>query len=316
MPLVMFVSRRILISIVTMLIVATVVYFITAVLPGDVATRILGRSPDPEQLALLRERLGLNEPLASRFFGWLSGLLQGDLGNSLVTGQPVAAVVGKALWNSTLMALFVLVLYVPITVIPATIQALNVDSKVDNAYSSFSLAIQSVPDFLLGTILLLVFARWLPILPPRSTIDSANSGLEILRALILPGITIALVMATYATRFLRDSLIDVLNSDYVKMARLNGISERTILWRHAFPNALVPALTVTSLSLTYLFGGVVVVEQVFSFPGVGQLLVGALMQLDVPVIQATVLIAAGVYIAGNLIVDVLTLYFNPRLRQL
>jgi peptide/nickel transport system permease protein len=299
-----------------MIIVATVVYFVTSVLPGDVATRILGRSPDPEQLSILRERLGLNAPVMTRFADWLFALLRGDLGNSLVTGQPVAPYVGKAFWNSSLMALFVLALYVPLTIIPATIQALRVDSAVDNAYSGFSLAVQSIPDFLLGTILLLIFARWLPILPARSTIDSANTTWEIVRALVLPGVTIALVMATYATRFLRDSLIDVLNSDYVKMARLNGISERAILWRHAFPNALVPAMTVTSLSLTYLFGGVVVVEQVFSFPGIGQLLIGALMQLDVPVIQATVLIASGVYIAGNLLVDVLTLYFNPRLRQL
>ncbi|KQU95559.1 hypothetical protein ASD12_23955 [Mesorhizobium sp. Root102] len=315
MPLALFIGRRVAVGVLTVLLVLTAVFFVTALLPGDVATRILGRSPDPGQLAILRQSLGLDLPLLSRFASWFLNMLTGDFGTSLVTGKPVTSIVGSALWNSTLLSIFVLCVYFPLTVGLAVIQAVRVDTKTDTLLSAIALIIQSIPDFLLGTLILLLFAKIIPILPPRSTIDSSSSNLEVLRALVLPGITVALVMGTYATRFLRDSLIDVLNSDYVRMARLNGIGERTVLWRHAFPNALVPVMTVTSLTLTYLFGGVVVVERVFSYPGMGQLLVGSLLQMDIPVIQATVLFAAGVYILGNILVDTLTLYFNPRLRQ-
>lgn len=314
MPLLRYVVNHVLVSVLTLALVATIIFFATAILPGDVATRMLGRNPDPVQLELVRERLGLDQPLLLRFVDWCAGIVQGDFGVSLVSGQPVNEIALRAFWNSTILAAFVLLLYVPLAVIPAMIQAVRADSPADNVLSGVSLAIQSLPDFLIATFLLLIFVKWFPILPARSTIDSSMGGWELLRALVLPGVTIALVMSTYATRFLRDSLIDVLNSDYIRMARLNGLDERTILWKHALPNALVPAMNVTSLSLTYLFGGVVVVEQVFAFPGFGQLLVGALLQLDIPIIQATILLASAVYIAGNLAVDMLTLVVSPRLR--
>ncbi|HVZ00800.1 MAG TPA: ABC transporter permease [Dongiaceae bacterium] len=314
MPLLRFIATRISISLVTMLIVAVVIYFATAILPGDVASRLLGRSPDPTALAILQKRLGLDVPLVFRFLKWLGHVLIGDPGVSLISGQPVAEIVGRTLWNSSLLALLALLIYLPIAVIPAAIQAIYADRKTDHAISGAALGIMSLPDFLLGTFLLLAFAAWWPIFPPRSTIDETSGALDVLRALVLPAVTIALVMGTYATRYLRENLIEVLNSDYVRMARLNGIRESTVLWRHAFPNALVPTLNVTSLSLTYLFGGVVVVEKVFAFPGFGNLLVSSLMQLDVPVIQATVLVAAAIYVAGNLVADLLTVMVNPRLR--
>lgn len=309
------IAGRIAISLVTLLVVAIAVFMMTALQPGDVATRILGRSPDPAQLEILRQRLGVDEPVATRFLGWLTRLVRGDLGESLVSGQPVADILGRRLWNSALLAAFALVLYLPIAVVPAVLQAMHANQRLDHIISALSLCILSIPDFLLATGLLLLFAAFIPILPARSTIDAASTWPETFAAISLPGFTIALVMGTYAMRYLRDSLIEVLASDYIRMARLNGISERTILWRHALPNALVPALNITSLNLTYLFGGVVVIEQVFAYPGFGQLLVGSLMQLDVPVIQATVLVAAGVYILGNIVVDLLTPLLNPRLRQ-
>lgn len=314
MQLLRFVATRIGTSLITLMIVAIVIFFATAILPGDVASRLLGRSPDPTSLALLQTRLGLDLPLPVRFLNWIGHLLIGDPGVSLISGQPVLEMVGRTLWNSFLLSVMALLIYLPIAIIPAAIQAVHADEKTDHAISGAALGIMSLPDFLLGTFLLLTFAAWWPILPPRSTIDESSSALETLGALVLPAVTIALVMGTYAMRFLRDSLIEVLNSDYVRMARLNGVRESTVLWRHAFPNALVPTLNVTSLSLTYLFGGVVVVEKVFAFPGFGSLLVSSLMQLDVPVIQATVLVAAAIYIVGNLVADILTVIVNPRLR--
>jgi peptide/nickel transport system permease protein len=315
MPLLRFLGFRLLAAIGMLIAVSAVIFVITEVLPGDVATRILGRSPDPERLAILRERLGLDQPLPLRYLAWIGGVFTGDFGHSLVSGQPVIDVVARRFFNSLLLALAAFVLYLPIAVIPAIVQAVNRDRPIDQAISGISLAILSIPDFLLGTIFLILFASIMPIAPARSTIDGAMSAWEVLRALALPALTIALVMGTYATRYLRDSLIEALEGDYIRMARLNGIPERRVLWRHALPNALIPAINITSLNLTYLFGGVVVVEQVFAFPGFGALLVGSLMQLDVPLIQATILIAAAVYIFGNLLADISAMLLNPKLRH-
>jgi peptide/nickel transport system permease protein len=279
--------------------VSALVFAMTDILPGDVASRILGRNPDPERLAILRERLAMT----------------GDFGVSLVSGQPVSEIVGRRLFNSCLLAALAFLIYLPLAVIPALIQAVHRDRALDQIISGITLAVLSVPDFLLGTILLILFASVWPIAPARATIDAGMDWSETIRALILPALTVALVMGTYAMRYLRDSLIEALDTEYVRIARLNGIPERRILFRHALPNALVPAVNITSLNLTYLFGGVVVVEQVFAFPGFGALLVGSLMQLDIPLIQATVLIAAAVYIFGNVLADITAMALNPRLRH-
>jgi peptide/nickel transport system permease protein len=295
--------------------VSALLFAMTDILPGDVASRILGRNPDPERLAILRERLGLDQPLLSRYASWIGSAMTGDFGVSLVSGQPVSEIVGRRLFNSCLLAALAFLIYLPLAVIPALIQAVHRDRALDQIISGITLAVLSVPDFLLGTILLILFASVWPIAPARATIDAGMDWSETIRALILPALTVALVMGTYAMRYLRDSLIEALDTEYVRIARLNGIPERRILFWHALPNALVPAVNITSLNLTYLFGGVVVVEQVFAFPGFGALLVGSLMQLDIPLIQATVLIAAAVYIFGNVLADITAMALNPRLRH-
>ena len=315
MPFAQFVLNRLAGALLMLVAVSALVFLMTDVLPGDVASRILGRNPDPEKLAILRERLSLDQPLFSRYLGWLGGAFTGDFGVSLISGQPVSEIVGRRLFNSCLLAALAFLIYLPLAVIPAVVQATHRDRAVDQAISGVALAILSIPDFLLGTILLILFASVWPVAPARATIDSAMGWIETIRAMILPAVTVALVMGTYAMRYLRDSLIEALDTEYVRIARLNGIPERLVLWRHALPNALVPAINITSLNLTYLFGGVVVVEQVFAFPGFGALLVGSLMQLDIPVIQATVLIAAAVYILGNLLADIAAMALNPRLRH-
>jgi peptide/nickel transport system permease protein len=172
----------------------------------------------------------------------------------------------------------------------------------------------SLPDFLLATILLLTFVVMIPLLPAISLVDQTSSAWEYFRAMTLPALTLAIVMAVYAVRMLRDNLIEVLDSDYIRMAELKGLSRRRVLLRHALPNALVPTLNVTALNLAYLVGGVVVVEKVFSYPGFGSLLVDSLQLRDLPVIEATVMIAAFVYVAANLIADVAAILLNPRLR--
>lgn len=298
-----------------LLAVSAVIFVMTDTLPGDVASRILGRNPDPARLAVLRAELGLDQPLLQRYGQWIGGILRGDFGRSLISGQAVSDILGRRMVNSVLLGTLALAIYVPLAVLPAIVQAVNRDGAVDHAISAASLAILSIPDFLLATLFLIVFVLVVPVAPARSIIEASSSWPDTFQALILPAVTIALVMGTYAMRYLRDSLIEVLATDYIRMARLNGIPQRHLIWRHAMPNALVPLLNVTALNLTYLFGGVVVIEQVFSFPGFGALMVGALMQLDVPLIQATVLIAAAVYILGNLAADIATIFLNPRLRH-
>jgi len=308
------VAGRILLSVLTLLIVSLIVFAVLEVLPGDVASRILGRDATPEALELLRIKLGLNDPAPVRYFHWLGGLLSGDFGQSLVSSRPVTDILAPRIYNTVLLSLYAFLLYLPLTVLPALIQAIRRDRPVDHALSIVTLVLLSMPDFLLATILLFTFVVLVPILPAISLVDHSSSALDYLRAMTLPALTLAIVMAVYAVRMLRDNLIEVLDSDYVRMAELKGLSAKRVLLRHALPNALVPTLNVTALNLAYLVGGVVVVEKVFSYPGFGSLLVDSLQLRDLPVIETTVMIAALVYVGANLIADIAAVLLNPRLR--
>ena len=314
LPILRLVAGRILLSIVTLLIVSLIVFAVLEVLPGDVATRILGRDATPEALDLLRIKLGLNDPAPLRYLHWLGGLLSGDLGQSLVSSRPVADILAPRIYNTVLLSAYAFLLYLPLTVLPALIQAIRRDRPVDHALSVVTLVLLSMPDFLLATILLFTFVVLVPVLPAISLVDQSSDAIDYLRAMTLPALTLAIVMAVYAVRMLRDNLIEVLDSDYVRMAELKGLSPRRVLLRHALPNALVPTLNVTALNLAYLVGGVVVVEKVFSYPGFGSLLVDSLQLRDLPVIETTVMIAALVYVGANLIADVAAVLLNPRLR--
>jgi peptide/nickel transport system permease protein len=311
----LLVARRVALSAVTLLLVSAFVFFVLEILPGDVATRILGRDATPEALQVLRDQLGLDRPVLVRYLGWLSGLVTGDLGQSLASSRSVADVLAPRVFNTVMLSLYAFLLYLPLTVIPAVLQALTRDRAPDHALSVVTLVLLSMPDFLLATILLLAFVLWIPVLPAISLVDETSSFAEYLRAMTLPAVTLAIVMTVYAVRMLRDNLIEVLDSDYVRMAELKGLSRTRVLLRHALPNALVPTLNVTALNLAYLIGGVVVVEKVFSYPGFGTLLVDSLQLRDLPLIEATVLIAAAVYIAANFLADAGAILFNPRLRS-
>ncbi len=314
MPILKLIAGRILLSLFTLLVVSLIVFGMLEVLPGDVATRILGRDATPESLEILRVRLGLHDPAPLRYAHWLGGLLSGDLGQSLVSSRPVNDILAPRIYNTVLLSLYAFLIYLPLTVVPALIQAIRRDGQVDHALSIVTLVLLSMPDFLLATILLFTFVVLVPILPAISLVDHSSSVWDYFRAMTLPAVTLAIVMAVYAVRMLRDNLIEVLDSDYVRMAELKGLSARRVLVRHALPNALVPTLNVTALNLAYLVGGVVVVEKVFSYPGFGSLLVDSLQLRDLPVIEATVMIAALVYVCANLIADIAAMLLNPRLR--
>ena len=309
------IARRCLLAIVTLLVVSAVVFAMVEVLPGDVASRILGRLATEENLAVLRAQLNLDVPPIQRYGQWLAGMLQGDFGVSLTTNRPVLSVLGARIANTLVLAGIAFVLYIPLALVPAAVQALHRDQPLDHGISMVTLVLFSTPEFLLATLLLLMFVLVIPILPATSLVDETSTFREYAEALVLPAATLALVMSTHAMRMLRDNLIEILQSDYIKMAELNGLTRRSIVWRHALPNALTPTLNITALNLAYLIGGVVIVEKVFSFPGFGSLLVDALLLRDAPLIEATVLIAAAVYIGANLFADIGAILLNPRLRS-
>jgi peptide/nickel transport system permease protein len=308
------VAARIVTSLLTLLLVSIIIFAALEVLPGDVASRILGRDATPESLAALRAQLHLEDPALQRYLDWLGGIVRGDFGQALTSSRPVADVLAPRIFNTLVLSAVAFVFYVPLALIPAMLQALRRDGPLDHGLSVLTLVLLSTPDFLLGTLLLIAFVITIPIFPAMSLVDQSSGLAQYMRAVALPAVTLAIVMAVYAVRMLRDNLIEVLDSEYVRMAELKGLPRRQVLLRHALPNALVPTLNITALNLAYLIGGVVIVEKVFSYPGFGSLLVDALQLRDLPLIEATVLIAAAVYVGANLLADIGGILLNPRLR--
>ncbi len=309
------VVARVFTAALTLLLVSAVIFGMIEVLPGDVASRSLGRSATPESLAMLRGQLNLDAPAVERYLGWLAGMVRGDFGLALTSKRPIVEILAPRIVNTLILSGIAFVLYIPLALVRAMVQAVNRDRLVDHGFSTVTLVLLSTPDFLLGTLLLIGFVVLIPVLPATSLVEGTTDFLGWVRALVLPSVTLAIVMAVYAVRMLRDNMIEVLEAEYIRMAELKGLSKRTVLLRHALPNALVPTLNVTALNLGYLIGGVVIVEKVFSYPGFGSLLVDSLQLRDIPLIEATVLIAAAVYVGANLLADVGAILLNPRLRK-
>jgi peptide/nickel transport system permease protein len=309
------VVARVFTAALTLLLVSVVIFAMIEVLPGDVASRILGRSATPESLAVVRAQLNLDAPAIERYLIWLAGVVQGDFGLALTSKRPIVDILEPRIFNTLILSGVAFMLYLPLALIPAMVQAVNRDRPVDHGFSTITLVLLSTPDFLLATLLLIGFVVLIPVLPATSLVEETTDFVGWVRALVLPSVTLAIVMAVYAVRMLRDNLIEVLEAEYIRMAELKGLSKRTVLLRHALPNALVPTLNVTALNLGYLIGGVVIVEKVFSYPGFGGLLVDSLQLRDIPLIEATVLIAAAVYVGANLLADVGAILLNPRLRN-
>jgi peptide/nickel transport system permease protein len=306
--------QRLALAVVTLLVVSALIYVFTSVLPGDIAERVLGRESSPEQREIFRDNLNLDEPVWKRYGVWIADVVRGDLGRSLVNNETVTATIGTSAKNTLFLSAFAFLLYLPVTVILATIAALWRGKVADSVISVFTLVGLSLPEFVLGTLLIFAFAVQFELAPALSIVNPGDGFITRLHATVLPAITLMVAMAVYAIRMLRDNLIDVLDSEYVRMATLKGVPRWRVVARHALPNAVGPALNVTALNLTYLIGGIVVVESVFSYPGLGKMLVDSIFVRDVPVVEATALLASAVYIVANLIADVLAMLLNPRLR--
>ena len=307
--------KRIFSALITLLIVSALIYGFLEMLPGDVATRMLGRTATPETLANLREQLGLNEPALKRYFLWLYNIFQGDFGTALTSKRPITEILAPKIFNTLILSGCAFILYLPLSFITALLQAYYKNRNIDISLSIITLIILSLPDFIIGTIMIIIFVVVFPIFPAISLVGDYSDLSEWFMALVMPSITLALVMSVYAVRMLRDNLIEVLDSEYIFMAKLKGLSKSTVLIKHALPNAIIPTLNVTALNLGFLIGGVVIVEKIFTFPGFGNLLIDSIKFRDLPLVEATILIAAAFYIFANLLTDILSIIFNPKLRK-
>ena len=311
----LLILKRIFSALITLLIVSALIYGFLEMLPGDVATRMLGRTATPETLANLREQLGLNEPALKRYFLWLYNIFQGDFGTALTSKRPIAEILAPKIFNTLILSGCAFILYLPLSFITALLQAYYKNKNIDISLSIITLIILSLPDFIIGTIMIIVFVVVFPIFPAISLVGEYSDFSEWFMALVMPSITLALVMSVYAVRMLRDNLIEVLDSEYIFMAKLKGLSKSAVLIKHALPNAIIPTLNVTALNLGFLIGGVVIVEKIFTFPGFGNLLIDSIKFRDLPLVEATILIAAAFYIFANLLTDILSIIFNPKLRK-
>lgn len=305
---------RVALGIGLLFIVSLVIFGATELLPGDLATQLLGQSATPETVAALREQLGLNEPAAIRYWNWLTGALVGDFGASLANGRPISELIGARLGNTVFLALYAAALSVPISLILGILAALWRNSIFDRTANAGALTAISFPEFFVAYILVLWLAQT-GIFPSMVRINPTTSFGEQLYMTFLPALTLMLVVTAHMMRMTRAAIINLMASPYIEMARLKGMSPLRIVLRHALPNALAPIINVIALNLAYLITGVVVVEVVFVYPGLGQLMVDAVSNRDIAVVQAVALIFAAAYVALNLIADVLATISNPRLMR-
>jgi peptide/nickel transport system permease protein len=310
-----FLLRRIGLGVLTLFLVSVIVFAATQALPGDAARAILGRDATPQRLAALRSQLHLNESVLAQYTHWLGGIVSGNFGTSAATQQPVSQLLSGRLGNSAFLVLVAALIAVPLSIGFGVWMAVRRDHLIDHVGSTASLVLAALPEFVIGIALVLLFATSVfHILPAVSLLPPGDHAWQHLDAVVLPAATLVLAVTPYISRIMRGSMVEVLESEYVTMARLKGLPERTVILRHAVPNAIVPAIQVSALQLAWMAGGVVVVEFVFSFPGIGASLVDAVGNRDVPVVQALALIIAAVYVVLNLLADVTTILVTPRLR--
>lgn len=306
------IGQRLLLGVLTLFIISVVIFGATELLPGDLARELLGQSATEETLAALREQLGLNDPAPVRYWNWLTGVLQGDFGVSMATKKPISELVGTRLGNTLFLAIYAAALAVPISMALGVLAALWRNSIFDRASNALALTAISFPEFFVAYILILWLAQS-GIFPSMVRISGATTTLDMLYMAFLPALTLTLVVTAHMMRMTRAAIINLLASPYIEMARLKGMSPMRVVLRHAVPNALAPIINVVALNLAYLITGVVVVEVVFVYPGLGQLMIDAVTNRDIAVVQAIALIFAAAYVLLNLLADVLSTITNPRL---
>lgn len=309
------IARRVGAGILTLLIVSAVVFFITSLLPGDAAQMILGQNATAETVAALRQQLGLDQSLPVRYFSWLSGMLHGDFGISFASHLPVVQLVARRIPATFELAAITTLICVPLALVSGIAAAMNRGSLIDRFLVVSTMATVAVPEFLVATVAVLIFAVKLHWVSAMSFGSSDMDLLSYLKSYALPVLTLCCVLAAQMARMTRAAIINQLDSLYLEMARLKGVSPLRAVLRHALPNAVGPIANSISLSLSYLFGGVIIIETIFSYPGLASAMVDAVSNRDLPVVQFCVMLFAASYLLLLLAADILTIAFNPKWRN-
>jgi peptide/nickel transport system permease protein len=314
-PVLTLIAQRIALGFLLLLAVSVLIFLGTEILPGDVAQSILGQAATPQALENLRRELGLNDPAYIRYFTWLGGVLTGDLGTALSNRMDIASSIWPRLKNTLFLAFWAAIVSVPLAILLGLIAVRYRNGFVDKTISGLALSATSLPEFFIGYVLMYFFAVRLGWFPSVSTVYDTMPFADRMRAIALPATALTLVVLAHMMRMTRAAILNVMQSAYIETAELKGLSLFEIIRKHAFPNAIAPIVNVVMLNLAFLVVGVVVIEVIFVYPGMGQYLVDHVSKRDVPVVQAVGLIFAAVYIGLNLIADIVAILANPRLRH-
>ncbi|MBD9388115.1 ABC transporter permease [Rhizobium sp. CG4] len=307
--------KRVALGILTLLLVSALIFAGTQLLPGDVASAILGQNATPESLAVLRADLGLDQPLLQRYFTWLGGFVTGDLGNSLANRQPVADLLWPRFWNTMALALYAALVSVPVAILLGLLSAIWRGSLFDRIVNVVALGFVSLPEYFLGLLLILFVSVHYNLLPSLADIYPGMSFTDWLKATTLPALTLVLVTVAQMLRMTRTAVLAVMDQAYVETAYLKGLRTKRAVMRHALPNAAAPIVNVVSFNIAYLITGVVLVEAVFNYNGLGRFMVDAVSKRDLPLVQAAALVFGAAYVILNIIADVSAIALNPRLRH-
>jgi len=309
-----YLMNRLFVLAIMLLLISIITFAITNILPGDVAMMIMGTQSNPEALAGLRESLGLNDPLVVQYGRWIGGIVQGDWGTSLVFKEPIGPLLVQKITASSLIVVMSMTIALGCAVPLGVWAAVHRDKWQDTASSSAALLGVSLPDFFWGIMLILLFARGLGWLPSSGFVDPGEDFLGAIQHALLPSLALGLGLMAHLTRMTRSTMTGILNQEFIRVGRAKGLGERTIVWRYALANAVGPILTIAGLQIGYLFGSIIVIETLFNYTGMGWLTYQALLNRDMPLIQSTVVVVAAVVMLTNLIVDLLYVLVDPRIR--
>ena len=308
-----YIVRRLLTSIIVLFMVTLLVFGALHIIPGDPTTLMLGMEATEEARQTLRHQLGLDLPVHIQYLTWLGKVLRGDLGQSLALKDDISKLLVQRLPTTIPLAVLTMLIAVVIALPAGVLSALKRSSKTDWLISVFAFAGLSLPNFWVGVLLILVFSLYLRVLPPGGYVSIMDDPAEGIRRLLMPAVALGAALAASLTRMTRSSMLEVMGQDYIKTARAKGLAERTVIVAHALRNALIPTVTVLGLQIGQLLGGALIIEEIFSLPGVGRLTIHADYDRDFPLVQGAVLFIAMVFSMVNLLVDILYVYLDPRI---